>query len=101
MTVLHPISSLKIARLAGRLIDDCSWGDMSRVEARAIIARMEALAAFGPAPASPGACVLAAHATRLSDMAIAARDLDGKGRDLAWLHSPELMDEMERSSFVY
>lgn len=101
MPILHPVSAMKVARLAGRLIGDGSWVDLSRIEAREIVRRMEALAIFAPAPASPGARILAAHAMTLSALAIAAKRIDADASTLGWLLSPVEMDAAERATFIY
>lgn len=101
MTILHPITAMKVARLAGRLVGDGSWVDISRVEARDIVRRMEALAVFAPAPASPGARILAAHAMALSALAIAATRIDADASTLGWLLSPVEMDATKRATFIY
>lgn len=101
MTILHPISAMKVARLAGRLVGDGSWIDISRVEARDIVRRMEALAVFAPAPASPGARILAAHAMALSALAIAAKRIDADVSTLGWLLSTVEMDAAERVAYAY
>jgi hypothetical protein len=104
MTILHPISSMTVARLAAKLLDDCSWTHINRVEAREIVARMERSATFGPAEGSPGARVLAANATRLSALASKAyeeHELLVDGRDLSWLWDPAQMDAIARMCFEY
>ena len=104
MSILHPISSMTVARLAAKQIDGVTWSHVNRVEAREIIARMENTAASGPAVGGPGARVLDANARRLSALATTAhdeRELYKDGQDLSWLFDPALMDEMALASFEY
>lgn len=104
MDVLHPISSMTVARLAAKLIADGSWEHINRVEAREIVARMEARAESGPAEGSPSARVLSANASRLSALGMAAYDaheLIPDGRDLSWLWDPSQMDAIARMCFEY
>jgi hypothetical protein len=104
MTVLHPLSSMSVARLAAKLVNDGSWAHINRVEAREIITRMERAAVAGPAEDSPGARVLAANAVRLSTLASSAyeaHELLVDGRDLSWLWDPAQMDAIARMAFEY
>ena len=104
MNVLHPMSSMTVARLAARLIDDQSWTHIGRVEVRETVARMERAAQFGPAPDSPGARILAASATRISALAcdaFEAGDFRDVRKDLSWLWEPARMDAAHRRAFAY
>lgn len=104
MDIIHPISSMTVARLAAKQIDAMGWTHANRVEARDVVARMERSAAFGPADGSPGARVLDAHARRLSALASTAYEeyeLIQDGQDLSWLWDPAQMDAISRSCFEY
>lgn len=103
MTVLHPMSSMAVARLAAALLGDGTWAHISRVEAREIVARMEKGAEFGPAVGSQGAMILDVHARRLSALATAAYEAGelAQDRDLSWLWDPEQIDSIRRTEFVY
>lgn len=102
--ILHPMSSMAVAKLAARLLGDGSWTDASRVEARGIVSALERLSIFGPAAGSPAARVMAAHASRLSHLAtsaIADDGLDEGVRDLSWLTDIHARDEAARISYAY
>ena len=104
MTILHPISSVTVGRLAAAVINSGSWIHLNRVEARETISRMEKAAIAGPGIDSLEACKLADDAEqimRLATTAYEAGELAYDGRDLSWLWDPAQMDAIHRSSYVY